>query len=103
MSSLADRLKDKGFKLIDAKLPVPQHTQLTGAAHKELSLTAREKRQIFTPLEQRGEKAIQAEAKFKRDCEKDLLEGVRKTLIHWVQECLASPEKRQRLHDKRLL
>lgn len=103
MSSLADRLKSKGYELPAASPPVPLHTQLTGAPHRELTTSSREKRQIFTPLEGSGEKAIKAEEKFKKDCEQDLLKGVKKTLIHWVQECLTNPEKRQKLHEKGLL
>jgi len=102
MGSLAERLKEKGFQLIDEHPPAPRHTRLA-APHRELTISASEKRQLFTPLEQQGAKAIQVEVQFQKECGKDLLKGVRKTLVSWVQECLANPEKRQKLHEKGLL
>jgi len=108
MSSLADRLKQKGFQLPDEAPPVPLHSKIHSkvtavGAHRELTISSRERVQLFTPLETRGSKAIKVEEKINKDCEQDLLKGVRKTLINWVQMCLANPDKRQQLHEKGLL
>lgn len=91
---LADRLQDKGFALPDEK-PVTQTTE-----HKKLEISAKENRQVFTPLEDRGSEAIKAEQKKIRDEEKDRLKGVQNTLVRWVQDCLLSKEKKELLHEK---
>jgi hypothetical protein len=100
MSSLAERLKEKGYDLPAERPAVPRHANLTTASHKELSLSAREKNTLFTPVVTNTQKVVQAEEKFKRECGKDLLKGVKKTVTTWVQECIADPEKIEKLKEK---
>eukprot|EP00406_Dinophysis_acuminata_P062842 CAMPEP_0179291004 /NCGR_PEP_ID=MMETSP0797-20121207/42116_1 /TAXON_ID=47934 /ORGANISM="Dinophysis acuminata, Strain DAEP01" /LENGTH=342 /DNA_ID=CAMNT_0021000071 /DNA_START=51 /DNA_END=1076 /DNA_ORIENTATION=- len=102
MASLAERLKEKGADLPDGK-QLPNLPGLAIVSHAELSISDREKKQLFTPLEEGGQQAIQAEEKFKRECEQDLLKEVKTTVIRWAQECLANHEKHKQLQEKGML
>ena len=93
--SLRDKLKEKGHSLSDEKHAAPEKTE-----HKKLQISAKENLQVFTPLEVRGGDAVKAEQKRNREIEKDRLKGAQNLLVRWVQESLASKEKKDKLHEK---
>lgn len=98
---LASRLKARGLNLPSGSFSAHAAVELASTtAHKALSVSAAEKKQLFTPLAQQGNAAVQAEKRRKTEAEDELLSGVKTTLRKWVQECLARDDKRQRFLEK---
>eukprot|EP00929_Paragymnodinium_shiwhaense_P001935 TRINITY_DN102141_c0_g1_i1.p1 TRINITY_DN102141_c0_g1~~TRINITY_DN102141_c0_g1_i1.p1 ORF type:complete len:502 (-),score=165.33 TRINITY_DN102141_c0_g1_i1:42-1547(-) len=105
--TLSERLQNKGVE-IDG--PGAKHVPLTAEslalnaavapAHTTLAVTASEQKELFTPLADQGAAAIEAEKKRREHTEAELLKGVIGTIKRWVQECLASDEKKDQLLKK---
>lgn len=116
MGDLAERLKSKGLSLISAA-PAPlggseplKAASLGGgdaaaraaarAAPTPLGMSKSEKRDLFTPLQGQGEKALKKEKVRQLEGEEELFQSFQNTLRKWVQECLARDGKRDKLIEK---
>mmetsp|Transcript_9013 Transcript_9013/g.16288 ORF Transcript_9013/g.16288 Transcript_9013/m.16288 type:complete len:345 (-) Transcript_9013:119-1153(-) len=95
-NDLAARLKCRGLTLPgDARRQkVEDHTPLEGSTIQ---------RKLFTPLIKQGNSAVQEELRRKADDEQHLADGMRQTILRWVQECFAREGKRTSLAEKGVL
>lgn len=108
---LADRLKVRGLELsagpsdnVSVPLTAASLAALPATgSHSPLTVSSIEQKQIFTPLGQQGARALEEQKKRKEEGEQELLQSVRVTLKKWVQECLSSEEKQQKLREKGVL
>jgi hypothetical protein len=104
---LVDRLKGRGLEMSNTlngvSISSASPSMPSVGLHAPLSVSSIEQKQIFTPLIQQGGRALEDQKKRREVGEQELLESVRITLKKWVQECLSSDEKQQKIRERGVL